>query len=176
MPKTKDQKKQILKNLTDKISKAKSIIFTKFDGLRVKDNEDLRTKLKLENSEYYVVKKTLLNLAFKDSLIKDLNIKNLPGQTAIVFSYNDEAAPAKIIYNFKKDKEGKIEFVGGILENKFIDATQVSELAKLPSKTELYAKIIGSINAPIFGIVNVLAGNLRNFVYVLSAIKDKKQI
>ncbi|MFH1233148.1 MAG: 50S ribosomal protein L10 [Patescibacteria group bacterium] len=176
MPKTKDQKKQILKNLTDKISKAKSIVFTKFDGLCVKDNEDLRIKLKLENSEYYVVKKTLLNLAFKDSLIKDLNIKNLPGQMAAIFSYNDEVAPAKIIDKFRKDKENKIEFIGGIFENKFINAVLVDKLAKLPSKTELYAKIVGSINAPIFGIVNVLAGNLRNLVYALSAIKDKKQI
>lgn len=57
MPKSKDQKKQMLKNLTEKIAKAKSIVFTKFNGLEVKDNEDLRIKLRAENSEYYVAKK-----------------------------------------------------------------------------------------------------------------------
>ena len=176
MPKTKDQKKQIVKNLKDKIAKAKSIVFIKFIGLGVKDNEDLRIKLKQENNEYYVVKKTLLNLAFKDSLIEDLNIKNLSGQVATVFSYNDEVGQAKIIDKFKKDKQGKIEFLGGILENKFIDTILVNKLAKLPSKIELYAKIAGSINAPIYGLVNVLAGNLKKLVYALSAIKDKKQI
>ena len=72
--------------------------------------------------------------------------------------------------------ENKIDFLGGILENKFINATQVADLAKLPSKQELYAKIVGSINAPVSGFVNALAGNLKNLVYALSAIKDKKQI
>ncbi|MBU0647315.1 50S ribosomal protein L10 [Patescibacteria group bacterium] len=174
MPKSKDQKKQMLKNLTEKIAKAKSIVFTKFNGLEVKDNEDLRIKLRAENSEYYVAKKTLLNIAFKDSLIKDLNIKDLPGQIAAIFGYEDEVAPAKVVDKFRKDKEDKIEFIGGILENKFINAVQVNELAKLPSKTELYAKIVGSINAPISGLVNVFAGNLKNLVYVLKAIGDKK--
>ncbi|MBU0636722.1 MAG: 50S ribosomal protein L10 [Patescibacteria group bacterium] len=176
MPKTKDQKKQILANLTNKIAEAKSIIFTKFSGLGVKDNEDLRIKLKAENGEYYVAKKTLLGLAFKNSQIqvKDLDVKSLPGQIAVVFGYTDEVTPAKIINNFKKDKEEKIEFIGGILENKFINAMQVNELAKLPTKINLYAKVVNSINAPIFNFVNVLAGNLRNVVYVLSAIKDKK--
>lgn len=174
MPKSKDQKKQMLENLINKIAKAKSVVFTKFNSFGVKDNEDLRIKLKAENSEYYVAKKTLLDLAFKDSLIKDLNIKELPGQVATIFGYGDEVAPAKIVDKFRKEKEDKIEFIGGILENKFITATQVNELAKLPTKTELYAKIVGSINAPISGLVNVFAGNLKNLVYVLKAIGDKK--
>ena len=178
MPKTKEQKRIILKELSDKISKAKSIIFTKYCGLTVKENEELRGKLRQENNEYYVAKKTLFALALKDKAIAGLDVKIFEGQVAAVFGYADEVAPAKIVAEFKKDKEkeNKIDFLGGILENKFINATQVADLAKLPSKQELYAKIVGSINAPVSGFVNALAGNLKNLVYALSAIKDKKQI
>lgn len=174
MAKTKEQKKEIIKNLKDKIKESKSIVFTNFKGLGVKENEDLRNKLKAENSEYFVVKKTLMDLAFKDSKIAGLTPKDLEGQIAAVFGYGDEVAPARIVDEFKKDHEDKIDFLGGILEDKFITAQEVSDLAKIPSRNELYAKIVGSINAPVSGFVNALAGNLRNLVYVLKAVEEKK--
>ena len=178
MPKTKEQKRTILHELNDKVSRAKSIIFAKYNALTVKDNEELRSKLREENNEYYVAKKTLLGLALKDKAISGLDIKKFEGQIAAIFGYGDEVSPAKIVGEFKKDKEkeGKIEFIGGILENKYIGASEAANLATLPSKQELYAKIVGSINAPVSGFVNVLAGNLKNLVYALSAIKDKKQV
>jgi len=174
MPKSKEQKRTILKELGEKIAKAKSIVFTKFNGLTVKENEALRAKLLKENTEYYVAKKTLFNLAFKDKAIAGLEVKNFNGQVAAVFGYGDEVAPAKIVDQFKKDKEGKLEFIGGILENKFLSGAEVSALAKLPSKQELYARIVGSINAPVSGLVNALAGNIRNLVQVLKAVSEKK--
>ena len=174
MAKTKEQKKEILDGLKDKVSRSKSVVFTSFDKLGVKDNEDLRNKLRAENSEYLVAKKTLLDLAFQDSEIKDLNIKDFEGKIAVVFGYEDEVAPAKIVDEFKKEKEDSIHFIGGILEGKFLSKEEVESLAKIPSKQELYAKIVGSINAPVSGFVNALAGNLRNLVYVLKAIEEKK--
>lgn len=175
MPKTKEQKKAILKQLAEKIAAARSIIFARYSGLTVKENEELRKKLRAENNEYYVAKKTLFDLALKDRAIKDLDFKKFEGQVAAVFGYGDEVMPAKIVDQFKKDKEeGKLEFLGGILENKYLDAAAVSGLAGLPSKKELYAKIVGSINAPVSGLVNALAGNLKNLVYALKAIEEKK--
>lgn len=174
MPKTKNEKKEILKNLEDKISQAKSVVFAGFDGLGVKDNEDLRQKLKEENNEYLVAKKTLIKLAFEKQGQKDLDIDSLTGKVAAIFAYDDEISGAKIVDNFRKDKEDKLYFLGGILEGKMIDQEKVNALAKLPSREELYAKIVGSINAPVSGLVNVLAANLRNFVYVLKAIEEKK--
>jgi len=176
MPKTREQKRTILKELTEKINNAKSIIFTKFSGLTVKENEELRSKLRRENNEYYVAKKTLFGLALKDKAIAGLDVKAFDGQVAAVFGYADEVAPAKIVAEFKQDKEkeNKIEFLGGILENKFINAAEVASLALLPGKQELFTKIVGSINAPVSGLVNALAGNLKNFVYVLKAIEEKE--
>lgn len=175
MPKNKIQKQEILRNLSEKFKKSKSVVFAGFNALTVKDNENLRAQLRKENSEYYVAKKTLMNLAFKDQ-ISDLNVRDFDGKMAAIFSYEDEVAPAKILGNFRKDKEkaNKVFFLGGILENKLLSQAEVEALSNIPSKQELYAKLVGSLNAPISGFVNVLAGNLRSLVQVLKAIEEKK--
>jgi large subunit ribosomal protein L10 len=85
---------------------------------------------------------------------------------------SDEVAPAKILVDFAKGKEMKI--YGGLLEGKFITAAKVKELAGLPSKLELIALTVRTIQAPISGFVNVLAGNLRGLVNVLKAVKESK--
>lgn len=174
MAKTKAQKVQILSDLSDKIKQAKSIVFAKFKGLGVKDNEALRKELRAVKSEYLVAKKTLIDLAFKDKKIKGLEVDKLEGQIALVFGFDDEIAPAKIIDKFRKSSEEKIGFAGGILDNAFISETKMAELAKLPGRQELLAKIVGSINTPVSGLVNVFAGNLRGLVNVLKAVGEKK--
>lgn len=175
MPKNKLQKQEILRNLKEKFKKSKSVVFAGFNALTVKDNENLRQELRKENSEYYVAKKTLINLAFQEK-ISDLNVREMDGKIAAIFSYDDEIAPAKILADFRKDKERaeRIFFLGGILENKLLSKEEIEVLSKLPSKQELYAKLVGSLNAPISGFVNALAGNMRNLVYVLKAIEEKK--
>ncbi len=174
MPKTKEQKKAILEDLADKVSRSKSVVFTKFEKLNVGENEDLRRRLKAEGSEYFVTKKTLLGLTFKDSH-PDVDFKGFDGKVAAIFGFNDEVAPAKVVDDFKKGlEEEKIFFLGGILENRFISKEEVESLAKLPSKQELYAKLVGSLNSPVSGFVNVLAGNLRGLVSALKAVADKK--
>lgn len=174
MARTREQKKQILDNLLDKINRAKSIVFIKFNKLGVKDNRLLRVKLKDVKGEYYVVKKTLLDLTFKNQPSLGIEIKKFQGQIAIIFGFGDEISPAKVLDNFIKDHEEKVEFVGGIFNNKLITALEVSSLAKLPSRLEIYAKLVHSINSPIYNIVNVLRGNLLNLAYVLKAVELKK--
>lgn len=176
MAKKRIQKQETLRTLSHKIKDAKSIVFAQFKSLGVKDNEEIRRQLRAEDSEYLVTKKTLLNIALKENKIEDVNVREMEGQVAVLFGYNNEVAPAKVIDIFKKKKEraDKINFLGGILEGRYINSNEVAALAKIPSRTELYAKLVGSMNAPVSGFVNALAGNMRNFVYVLNAIKDKK--
>lgn len=174
MPKSKIQKQEILRNLTERIKKSKSIVFTGFNALGVKDNEVLRAKLREVHGEYYVAKKTLLERALKETGTENLDTKTLNGKLAVIFSYEDEVSPAKAIDTFRKDKEDKIFFLGGILEGKLLSKTEVEALAKLPSKQELLSRLVGSMNAPVSGFVNVLAGNLRGLVTVLKAIEEKK--
>lgn len=175
MPKTKIQKQVIFRDLSEKIKRSKSIVFAGFNAFGVKDNENLRDQLGKENGEYYVAKKTLLSLALKENKI-EIDTKKLDGKVAAVFSYEDEVASAKVLGNFRGDKEkaDKIFFLGGVLDGKFLSKEEVEALSKLPSKTELYGRLVGSLNAPISGFVNVMAGNLRGLVTVLKAIGDKK--
>lgn len=174
MPKTKQQKQVILRDLAKKFEEAKSVVFAHFTGLKVVDNEMLRNDLRQEKSEYYVAKKTLLNLALKEKNLGNFDPKGSDGQVAVIFGYEDEVAPAKILNKFIKDHNGQVKFLGGVLEGQVIDAKSVLALANVPSRTELYAKLVGSINAPVSGFVNALAGNLRNLVGVLNAIQEKK--
>lgn len=174
MPKSKVQKGEILRDLDEKIKKSKSIVFASFDALEVKDNEELRHNLKQEKGEYYVSKKTLLDLAFKNNKLEGFAIKDFPGKVAAIFAYEDEISPAKVVFNFRKTHDGKIDFVGGILDGKVLNKEEIEKIAVLPGRQELYAKLVGSMNAPISGFVNVLAGNMRGLVTVLKAISDKK--
>lgn len=176
MPKTRAKKHGIVEDLSAKIGRAKSLVFVSFNKLTVSENETLRKALKKEGSEYITAKKTLLKISLKNNNLDGQNVESFNGQMAAVLGYEDEVAPARIVDEFKKDKEKseKIQFLGGILEGRFIGAAEVTALAKLPSREELYAKLVGSINAPVSGFVNVLAGNLRQLVGVLKAIEEKK--
>ena len=171
---TKQKKQQIVKDLADKISRAKSIVFTKFFSVSANDINGLRNSFKEQNSEYVVAKKTLMDKAFEKADVAGVAMREIEGEVAAVFGYEDEAMPAKTLDAFAKTHQG-MQFIGGILERRFIDAGAVQALAKLPSKLELYAKVVGSIQAPVSGFVRVLAGNLRGLVVVLKAIEEKKQ-
>ena len=92
---------------------------------------------------------------------------------ATFVSTEDETTAARIVNNFAKSHE-LVKIFGGILEGKYINDDKVKNLANLPTRQELLAKFVGTINAPVSGFVNVLAGNLRNLVGVLNNIKEAK--
>lgn len=173
MPKTKQQKKVVLESLSEDIKKAKAVVFANFQGLTVSQSEDLRKKCRKEGVEVMVAKKTLLRKICESLGLNDVSPKTFEGGVATFTSEKDEIAPAKIVATFAKTND-KVTIYGGILENKFIAGDYVKNLAALPSKQELLGKLVGSINAPVSGFVNVLAGNLRSLVSVLNNIKEAK--
>ncbi len=173
MAKTKEQKKQTLSELEDNFAKSKAAVFVNFKGLNVKDTTALRNLLRKEKVEYEVAKKTLLKLAVEKTGQEGVNPKSLEGNIAVAFGLEDEIAPAKILNQFRATHDA-LKIIGGIFEKKFIDAAKVIELAKIPGKPELLARLVGSINSPVSGFVNVLAGNLRGLVQVLKAASEKK--
>ena len=173
MAKTKEQKKEALKIVQDKLKDSKSVVFTSDTGSNVKVIEALRKELKENDAEYLVVKKTLLKKATKD-MGETEQFDDLNGSVALTFSYGDEISGAKILNKYAKSSE-VLNLGGGILENSFIMPEMVKKLATLPSREELLAKLVGSINSPLSGLVGVLSGTTRNFVGVLSAIKDTKK-
>jgi len=171
---TKQQKIELVKNLTEKIKAAKSAVFVDYKGLKVKDSTDLKKTLKAGGVEYVVVRKTLLDIALKNAGIEGINTKTMEGQIALSLSNADEVSGAKIIDTFAKTNEN-IKMLGGILGKQIMDAAEVKALAKILSKEELLAKLVGTLNAPVSGFVNVLAGNLRSLINVLNAVSEAKE-
>ena len=166
---TKEQKKKILEDLKEKIAKQKMMIFVDFTGLKVKDLFELRKRLKKADSQLKVVKKTLLNLALRQKKI-EIGKEILKGEIASVFGFKKEIIPAKIVYQFSLENPN-LKILGGFYEDEFKEAEEMVTLAQLPTKEELLAKLVRSISAPILNFVNVLQGNLRGLVSILSQIK-----
>lgn len=169
---TRSQKEAIVRKLAQSLKESKAVVFSDFKGFTVKDMTTLRRELREQGVDISVVKKTLISLALKDAKI-EADVKKMEGQIAIAVSGGDEVAAAKILAKFAKANEN-LKIVGGILGTKELTAEEVNALAKLPSKEELLAKLVGTLNAPVSGFVNVLAGNLRGLVQVLKAVADSK--
>ncbi len=172
MAKTRQKKEQDMKLLVDGIKKAKSVVFANFQGLKVSESEELRGLCREQNIGFIASKKTLLNKALKDAGF-DVDAKAFTGGVAVVLGNEDEVAPAQTIAKFAKAHE-VVSIFGGLLEGQFIDAGKVKELSTLPSKQQLLGQLVGTLNAPISGFVNVLAGNMRGLVNVLNGIKESK--
>lgn len=174
MPKTKMQKQEDLRSLEVRIKEAKSVVFASYNALGVKESEELRNQLRAEQGGMIIAKKTLLSRALQSAAIEGADVKTFEGQIAVLFSNLDEVGAANLLKKFKIANKDKVEFAGGILEGKFINKASVIALADLPSKHELLSRLVGTINAPVSGFVNVLAGNLRGLVNVMNAISDSK--
>ena len=100
----------------------------------------------------------------------------LEGPTALAVSAEDAVAPAKVLKEFiKESKTQALQIKAGLLNGQVIDVAAVEELASLPSREELLAKLLGSMQAPIVNTVNVLQGNIRNLVYALNAVREAKE-
>jgi len=169
---TRKQKEEIVKNLAEEIKSAKAVVFSDFKGLEVKDMTSLKKELKKEGASFKVAKKNLINIALKNTGT-DLDVKKMEGQIAVSVSSEDETAAAKIISKFSKKNEN-LKILGGLLGVKEMSVEEIKALAKLPSKEELLAKLVGGLSSPLSGFMNVLRGNQRSLVQALKAIGEKK--
>ncbi len=173
MAKTKQEKQEIMQELADAFGKSTSVVFANFSGLPVKEAEALRKQARAGQIGIMVAKKTLLEKATTDAGLTDVSPRSFGGEVLTLFGYGDEVAPARLLHKFGKT-HSMVKMIGGILERHFVSAAKIKELALLPSKQELLAKLVGSMNAPVSGFVNVLAGNLRGLVRVLDGIRANK--
>jgi len=166
-----EQKQQIVAELVEKFRESTAFVLADYRGLTVEQDTELRNALRKAGVEYKVIKNTLSKLALKELGIEGLD-EYLVGPTAFAISTSDVVAPAKVMAEYAKKFE-KLDIKAGAVEGKSIDAKGVEALAELPSKEVLVAKMLGSLNAPITGFVNVLNGNLRGLVCALNAIQEK---
>ena len=152
-----EEKKQIVNELTERIKNAKSGVIVSYMGLNVPDDTALRKELRKNNVEYTVVKNTLTRMATKnvgyDSLSDIFN-----GTTALATS-EDFTAPAKVICEFAKKHE-QLVVKAGFLDGEVLDANGVVELSKIPSREGLIAKLLGSIQGPLYGLAYALQAKI----------------
>jgi len=173
MPKTKAQKQEILTDLTEKVSKAKSLVFTDYQGMTMSQMQTLRHSLDELSAQFTITKNTLLKIALKDNGFNVDDDALFEGPIATLFAYGDEIAPIKALTKALKDN-GIGRTKAGFLGTEYLTNAKVKQLSDLPGKEELRAKVVGTLGAPLYGIVNVLQANIRNLVYTVEAIRKQK--
>jgi len=172
----KANKTELATELKDKFSKAQVALFADYKGLTASQADDLRKKLRDTDAEVKVLKNNIARLITKDGAMGD-DAKNLMdgvvGPTLVAFAYKDVAATAKAFHKFSKDNEA-LKLKPSLMGKKAISPADIEELAALPSREVLLAKMLGTLNAPITNFVGVLAAVPRSLLNVLVAIEKKK--
>ncbi|KAF5045294.1 50S ribosomal protein L10 [anaerobic digester metagenome] len=167
------QKNEIIEKVRAKADRAGIAVVTDFRGMTVEELTDLRVKLRAAGVDYQVVKNTLARLAVKDG-VHDALKDHLKENNAIAFGYDDPVVAAKVLVDYAKTSK-KFSVKLASLSGQVIDAQGVDDLSKLPSKPELLAKALGTMNAVPTNLVSLFANTIRGMLYALSAIKEKKE-
>jgi large subunit ribosomal protein L10 len=167
---TKEKKIEIVEELRSNIAKQKGIFFVNFKGIKGSDSRALRGELQKGGAKMVVARKTLIKIAFEKEGI-DFNPLLLNGEAGFIFGFEDGIGAAKIARKF--DKESLLTLLGGIYEGNVLTAEEVKSIAELPSKNELLAMLLGSVSAPMSGFLQVLQGNIKGLLQVLSSIKKE---
>lgn len=168
-----EAKKALVQEITEKINNSKSVIFVDYEKLTVAEVSELRNKCRQAGCEYKVYKNTLVRKAFNELGFTQFD-SDLNGPTAVTFG-TDETAAAKVMVAAAKDYEGKINLKSAFVDNAYVDKNGVKALATMPSREELVAKILGSLQSPIANFAGVLNNLLSGIVRVLDGVAKSKQ-
>jgi len=168
-------KELMVKEVKDAIVENKGVIFSSFDNLGTVKIDSFRKKLRTVGSRYFLVKKTLADIALKEAGVEGLDVTfDEKKSVGVGIITEDPVEIAKIMADFSKENKS-FAVSQGLLEGRVLTQEKVKELAELPGREQLLAMVVGAINAPISGFVNVLAGTIRSLSNVLNAIKEKKE-
>lgn len=163
----------MVKELTGKLKENLNIFVTDCTGLTVADLGKLRAGLKSNKASYVIIKNSLGKLALKNVKRDDL-VPLVEGTIGLVLGGTDPILTSKTLLSFSKGT-GRLRVKGGILQGKLINESDIKELSLLPSREILLSRVFGGMKAPVSGLVNVLHGTIRKFVYAVNAIKEKRE-
>jgi len=166
-------KQQVVSEIKDAIQNSKSVSIVEYRGLTVSEISDLRNQYRAEGVSYKVFKNTMVKIALEELGYEGFE-EYLAGPNGFVFSNDDMVAGPRVSANFAKENE-KLVIKAGLLDGKVLNPDEVKALAKLPSREVLVAQVLGTLNAPIAGLANVLQGSIRKAVYALNAVKEKQE-
>lgn len=171
--KDKDQKKKDLEDLKKAIQDSKNIFVTGYEKLTVKQDYNLRKSIRAAGGEYRVVKNNLAAKASEGTPVNDL-LGDLKGMTSLAYTANDPVSLAKALTKYAKDNAA-FTFKAGMVEGRVIDIKAIADLAAMPPKEEIYAKLLYLVNATATRLVASVNGVGRNLAVVLDqAAKENK--
>jgi large subunit ribosomal protein L10 len=159
--------------ITERMEAAQSMILADFSGLTVEQMTKFRSECRAKAIDCRVVKNRLAKIACENAdvaVMKD----HLKGPTAILFGMESQVDPAKIIVDFAKENQA-MEVKGGVVDGQFLDPAQVTALSMVPSKEELYAKMMGSINSPLSGLAMGINGVVGALARTIDAVAKQKE-
>lgn len=148
--------------IKEKLEKSQGLVLSEYQGLTVEDDTQLRKNLREAGVEYKVYKNTLVILAARELGIEGI-VKHLQGPISIAFGYEEPTVAARVLNDFAKTHK-KLQLKAGIIQGVVMDGAQVNELASIPPRDVLIARLLGSFKAP-----------LSNFAYLLNSIKEQKE-
>ena len=149
------EKQAIVAALTERLQKAESGVFVDYKGINVADDTKLRAELREAGVEYSVVKNTLTRFAVENVGFSELD-SILNGTTSLATTTGDPIAPIRIVNEYAKKLNGKFEIKAGFMEGKILPLSELEQIAELPGKDALYAKVLGTMLAPITSLAVVL--------------------
>ena len=169
----KQDKKNKVAELTEILKSASSLVFVNYEGMNVSLVEDLRTALNEAGGKMLVAKNTLLKLAGQAAGLPKEAFTNevLRGQTAVIIGVEDAVSPIQALGKFSKETELPV-IKSGIVESLFQNAEGILKISKLPNREDLQAQVVGSIGAPLYGLVGVLSANMQSLVFILEEVKN----
>lgn len=164
---------ELYNEIVEKLQKNQHFFVVEYKGLTVADITNLRRKLKEADSELKVIKNTLLEIALKNLEMPNIE-EYLSGPNAIVYVKEDAVKAAKVLHDFSKEND-KLVLKCGIVDGHVFEARRIKDLAMLPPKEELIAKLLGSLKSPLYGLVSVINGPVRGLAIALSEIAKQKE-
>jgi large subunit ribosomal protein L10 len=171
--KNREQKAQAISEFTEGIGSATNAFVLDFKGITVPQVTELRKQVRESGSHYVVIKNTLALIAVKDTPLTKLT-GYFSGMTAVAYNTTDAVALAKVLTKFAKDVPA-VQFKGAMLSGQVVAATEVQNIANLPSREELVSKLLFLLQSPIRGLATVLAANIRNLAVVLDQVRKQKE-
>ena len=169
----KDEKVELIAEAKELIENSTAVFLTDYSQINVADISDLRNQFRKDGVKYKVFKNTLFKLALAESGKFEKLADHLEGMTGFAFASTNPVAPAKIIKKYN-DASKKLSLKACYIETEYFDGSRLEELAALPTKDELIAGILGSLNSPASGIVGALNAVVRDLVSVIDEVSKTK--
>ncbi len=170
---TRTQKDEIVTGLKGRFTAATGIFVTEYSGLKVSQLTELRREIKKVEGEFRVLKNRLVKRALADTELKVFS-DVFKGPIGVVFSGGDPVALTKVLAKAAENFE-KLKLKSGFLGGKILTLKDIQQLSKLPSKEELYAKLLGTLQAPIQSVLRALQAVPQKVVIAVNGIREKKQ-